>query len=140
MGDEGWKDAAVKFYNKGKDRGNNHTGSAIRAHFHKLAFASAPTGRTVPPHLVQRAKDIKKDIDKEDVIGYANLNDDAIALCEVTSENRSGSMTGTNLLDDDGEVRLPPAKNITQQRLQMLSRNWDIKIWKLLMPSASLLP
>eukprot|EP00978_Attheya_sp_CCMP212_P024321 scaffold76260_cov39-Attheya_sp.AAC.1 len=52
MGDEGWEDAAVKFYNKGKDRGYNHTGSAIRAHFHKLAFASAPTGRTVPPpHL-----------------------------------------------------------------------------------------
>eukprot|EP00978_Attheya_sp_CCMP212_P025224 scaffold80804_cov48-Attheya_sp.AAC.2 len=138
-GDEVWEEAAVEFYNKGKDRGYNRTGSAIRAHFHKLAFASAPTGQTVPPHLVQCAKDIKRDIDKEEVIGYANLNDDAIALCEVTSENGSG-MTGTNLVDDNGEVRRPQPRNTAQQRLWMLSRNWDIKIWKLLMPSVSLLP
>eukprot|EP00978_Attheya_sp_CCMP212_P010785 scaffold26270_cov60-Attheya_sp.AAC.1 len=85
-GDESWEEADVKFYNKGKDRGYNRTGNAIRAHFHN--------------------KDIKRDIDKEEVIGYANLNDNAIAFCEVTSENRSG-MTGTNLVDDDGEVRPP---------------------------------
>eukprot|EP00978_Attheya_sp_CCMP212_P028433 scaffold98101_cov73-Attheya_sp.AAC.1 len=99
-GDEAWEEAAVEFYNKGKDRGYNRTGSAIRAHFHKLAFASAPTGRTVC--LVQRAKDIKRDIDKEE------------PFVKVTSENRSG-MTGTNLVDDNGEVRRAQPRNRTAE-------------------------
>ena len=73
-GDDMWKEAAGELYeaSNGKYR---RDGNAVKRKFEKMSMGKKPTGATVPPNTVVRAKHIKDHIALKEGVGHSGQND-----------------------------------------------------------------
>jgi len=100
---------------------HKRTGDGCKKQFNRLSRCEKPTGTNLIPRQVVRAKEIQEKIDREEVMGYAALNDtdeeasngsqdddaiDTFANTEATARKQlRKALEGTRLLDKDESSR-----------------------------------
>ena len=97
-----WELVAEAHYKNGYSR----TADSLKRRFDQLWNTAKPTGSTFIPRIVARAKEIKENICREEVIGYSSVNDSN----ESDSSPSSTGLEGTKLTDENGNFRRPVTK------------------------------
>lgn len=98
----------------------------------KMWSAPKPTGNADVPAHILKAQDIRKQIDRQEVIGYVVTND-ASASDEDddvldNQESLSGSGSSMNLLDENGNFRRPtPLKRKATELANSIDRMADMQ-------------
>jgi len=105
-----WEEVAQKLY---EECGYNRNKNACQQKFFRLADVDKPTGSTFIPRHVARAKDIKEQIDAQEVVGLVARNNSSTSSDEDFEEDenpRDTALKGSRLMDDDGNLRRPKTK------------------------------
>ena len=109
-----WERVALAHFEKYPT--NNRSGEACKKRYEKLVNIERPTGNNEIPRQVQRAKVIFEEIQREEVIGCAALNDsDGGAEADSDTDASSRAFRGTRLLDKNADF---PRKPTTKKRKQ----------------------
>ena len=98
-GTKQWEIVSLKLFESGYSR----SAVSLRKKFDKLWGQEKPTGSAEIPRLVLRAQVAKEKISAHEVIGYTNEND-------TDEDDEEGHVSGTNLADQNGELRRPTPK------------------------------
>ena len=96
-GSKQWELVAVHLFTCGYNR----NAEACKKKFERLYKTEKPTGCATPPRFVLKAQEVQQKIMKHESMGSSNSND---------SGDDSSPIKGTNLLDENGELRRPLTK------------------------------